>query len=372
MKIYLVNGNSIMNVSIKGILQITWDVQCFDNAAVFLKKIKNEEGPAIIIIDININMQSKSGLDIYNYIKNKPRLRDFPVIFITDSSVPGEELSCLQAGASDYIQAPFIPEVFYQRVDNVINQYKAFNAMMREVKNAKKQAQQASSFNKEYYKKVTYQVLTALSSTIDAKDYYTKGHSTRVAEYSLAVGKELGLSQNDLEILYHGALLHDIGKIGISDAILRKNGSLSDVEYEIIKKHPVTGYNILKTITLMPDIAKCARWHHEKYDGTGYPDGLTGVEIPLFSRIIGVVDAFDAMTSDRSYRKAMSVEDARIEIINNKGYQFDPITANALLKLLDEEKKQFQGKGKAHILLQCPPWTRQSCNSPGLCFNKNK
>ena len=187
--------------------------------------------------------------------------------------------------------------------------------------------------------KLSIEVTTALSQTIDAKDKYTKGHSNRVAKYSRMLAEVLGENEKYQENIYYVALLHDIGKIGIPNAIINKPGRLTDEEYEIIKGHPAIGSDILKSISSMPEISTGARSHHERYDGHGYPDGLAGEEIPWIARIIGVADAYDAMTSNRSYRNYLPQERVRAEIVKYRGIQFDPKVADAMLKIIDEDKK---------------------------------
>ncbi len=187
--------------------------------------------------------------------------------------------------------------------------------------------------------RLSIEVTTALSQTIDAKDKYTKGHSNRVAKYSRMLAQALGEDEKTQENIYYVALLHDIGKIGVPNAIINKPGKLTDEEYEIIKTHPVIGSDILKTISSMPEISIGARSHHERYDGKGYPDGLAGENIPWIARIIGVADAYDAMTSNRSYRQYLPQDVVKAEIEKCRGIQFDPRVADAMLKLIDADKK---------------------------------
>lgn len=191
-----------------------------------------------------------------------------------------------------------------------------------------------------YYKKainLSKQMVNALAKTIDAKDKYTNGHSTRVAEYSMLIAKRMGYEGEKLEQLEFSALLHDIGKIGVPREIINKPSRLTDEEYEIIKTHPGTGANILKEVTELPDIMIGARWHHERYDGKGYPDQLAGTDIPELARIIGVADAYDAMTSKRSYRDVLAQEIVKEEIEKGRGKQFDPQIADVMLLLMAED-----------------------------------
>ena len=187
-------------------------------------------------------------------------------------------------------------------------------------------------------KKLTAEVMEALARTIDAKDKYTNGHSERVAIYSRMLAKNLGLSSGDQEKAYYMGLLHDIGKIGIPNEIINKTTGLTDEEFQLMQSHPVLGYEILKEIKSMPELAQGARWHHEFYDGNGYPDRVSGEEIPLLVRIVAVADSYDAMTSNRSYRKYLPQETARREIEMNIGTQFDPEVARCMLKIIDFDK----------------------------------
>lgn len=185
--------------------------------------------------------------------------------------------------------------------------------------------------------KLTYQAMETLAQTIDAKDAYTKGHSTRVAEYSRMIAARLGKSEAEQAEIYFIGLLHDIGKIGIKDDIINKPGRLTDEEFAVIKSHSTIGFDILKSMTEIDNIEYGARWHHERYDGSGYPDGIKGEEIPEFARIIAVADAYDAMSSNRSYRSAMSQEVIRQEVMQGRGKQFDPVLADIMLQLMQED-----------------------------------
>lgn len=181
------------------------------------------------------------------------------------------------------------------------------------------------------------QLISALAKTIDAKDQYTNGHSERVAKYARMLAGRMGKDEQEQEKIYNIGMLHDIGKIGISGEIINKTTKLTDEEYEIIKTHPLIGAGILENISEIPEIATGARWHHERYDGKGYPDGLKGKDLPEIARIIGVADAYDAMASNRSYRKVLPQEVVRSEIEKGKGTQFDPEIADLMLKLIDED-----------------------------------
>ena len=173
-------------------------------------------------------------------------------------------------------------------------------------------------------------LVAALSRSLEAKDFYTGGHTERVAEISVAIGRRLGFDGNDLEAIEIGALVHDVGKVGVPEAILHKPGPLDDTEWEVMKRHPIVSDFILKDVDLHPFVRQAARWSHERVDGTGYPDGLPGNEIPIPARIVFVADAWDALTSDRPYRRRRTAGEALDEIRRNVGTQFCPTVFEAL------------------------------------------
>lgn len=181
-----------------------------------------------------------------------------------------------------------------------------------------------------------FDTIRALVNAIEAKDKYTRGHSERVTCYALEIGKKLNLSTKQLEILQHASILHDIGKIGTDLGILHKNGSLTDDEFDVVKEHPVVGSQIIEPISFLGDVKRIVTEHHERYDGKGYPHGKKGEELSLEARIIAITDAYDAMTSDRPYRKAMKNEDAIAELKRCAGTQFDPRLVDTFIEVLNE------------------------------------
>lgn len=186
-----------------------------------------------------------------------------------------------------------------------------------------------------------------LRHTVEAKDPYTRGHSDRVSEYAVLLGKKLNLPNEDIEKLKIGGLFHDIGKIGIPDSILLKESKLTDEEYIKIKEHPVIGYNILENADMFKNIIDIIKYHHERFDGNGYPERLAGTNIPYLARITSIVDSFDAMTSRRSYRDSLPMDVVKSEILQNFGSQFDPEIGIAFLDILDNNFnsiKQIQEK----------------------------
>ncbi len=200
----------------------------------------------------------------------------------------------------------------------------------------------------KYSQRLFEQTAIALVNAIDAKDTYSRGHSVRVAEYSRKIAEMMGKSEDECYKIYYTALLHDVGKIGISDAIINKKGKLTEEECEKIKSHPVLGNQILSGISEYPYLSIGAHFHHERYDGKGYPDKLKGEDIPEIARIIAVADAYDAMTSTRSYRDAISQQLVREEIVKNSGTQFDPKIAKIMQHIIDLDT-EYQMKERTTI-----------------------
>jgi putative nucleotidyltransferase with HDIG domain len=194
----------------------------------------------------------------------------------------------------------------------------------------------------ELLEKTHFETIMAFSEALEARDQYTAGHSRRVMEYSKSIGQRMKLGKQDIEELKRSALLHDIGKIGIPDVILKKETKLTEEEYAVIKSHSETGAAILKYIKSFKHLVPAVYHHHERFDGEGYPDGVKGAAIPLHARIIAIADTFDAMTSSRSYRKkALSYRTALSELERSKGIQLDPEIADIFLDILQESPFYF-------------------------------
>lgn len=187
-------------------------------------------------------------------------------------------------------------------------------------------------FNREVY----HDIIESMAAALDAKDIYTAGHSTRVGNMANKLGIYLGIKDEDLEILHIAGHLHDIGKIGVPDNILNKNGRLDSEEWELMKKHSEIGHNILSKVKSLEDISYIVLYHHERWDGKGYPNGLCEERIPLGARIIAVCDSIDAMQSDRPYRKLISDFECRQEIIKNKGIMYDPSIVECIIENWNE------------------------------------
>ncbi|MDE7299529.1 MAG: HD-GYP domain-containing protein [Lachnospiraceae bacterium] len=204
--------------------------------------------------------------------------------------------------------------------------------------NYQKNLEKAVKDERERVTQISLQAIEAISKTVDAKDKYTEEHSSRVAEYSCMIARELGWEEEQIRELRNSALLHDIGKIGIRDAVLNKPGRLDDEEYRLMKSHTVIGGDILDELSFLKNGGDGARYHHERYDGKGYPAGLKGEEIPAVARLICIADTFDAMNSNRIYRKKCDPEYIRSEIRKGSGSQFDPEMTEAFLRVIEKEQ----------------------------------
>jgi putative nucleotidyltransferase with HDIG domain len=196
------------------------------------------------------------------------------------------------------------------------------------------------TIDKSYIKNLDLQMIQSLALAVETKDPYTKGHSERVAELSQELATKMGLLQSDVERVRIAGILHDIGKIGVSEILLGKKDKLEDVEYEVVKLHSTEGQNILKPLYFLDDILPAIYHHHERFDGKGYPVGLSGRDIPLWARIIQVADSYDAMTSDRPYRIALTDEQAVKEITSCSGTQLDPVISHIMVKIIQGKKNK--------------------------------
>ena len=288
--------------------------------------------PDLILLDVKM-----PGMGGFEAIKKLHSLETsaskIPVIFLTADESEGSEREGLSLGAMDFIRKPFVPEVLRLRVNNLIQLVTLQNQLYFEV-------EQKTRENKQLF----IQVVSALAAAIDTKDVYTKGHSSRVAQYSKMIAKRIGYSEARQDEMYMIAILHDVGKIGIPITVLNKPGRLTDEEYELIKKHSQMGAAILKNIENDPKFEQVAMHHHERYDGTGYPSGLRGDAIPEEARIIAVADAYDAMSSDRSYRTHLSQEMIKDELRLGTGTQFDPKFAEIMMEIIEEDTDyKFRG-----------------------------
>lgn len=279
--------------------------------------------PDLILLDIN--MPEIGGFEVMETLRKDPRWKKIPVIFLTADRSAETEIECFRVGANDYISKPFEPNILLSRTKSTI-----------ELDGYRRDLQRRLDEKTKEMERVTIQAIMTVANTVDAKDDYTKGHSMRVAAYSELLAQRLGWSEEDIQNIYYVAMLHDVGKIGVPDAVLNKPFKLTDVEFRLIKGHTMVGAEILNDFKTFPNISVGAKYHHERYDGKGYPEGLKGESIPLVARVIGLVDSYDAMTSNRVYRRRLNDEVVMEELEKGKGSQWDPDLVDIFLELIRE------------------------------------
>ena len=323
----VVVDDDIMNLKMAGhiLSKNNMRVTALKSGQALLDYIKENETPDLILLDIN--MPEMDGFETLKKLREQEAgQEEIPVIFLTANDDENSETRGLSLGAMDFIKKPFVPEVLTLRVRHIID-------LIRLQRNLSQEVEKKTEENEKLFMHVVH----SLADAIDAKDTYTNGHSGRVAKYSKEIARRYGYSEKAQGDIYMMGLLHDVGKIGVPDAVINKPAKLTDEEFAMIKNHPAMGSRILKNIKEMPALATGARWHHEKYGGGGYPDGLSGNDIPEEARIIAVADAYDAMSSRRSYRDVLPQEVVRGEIEKGKGTQFDPKFADIMLSMIDED-----------------------------------
>ena len=301
-------------------------VTCLKSGKLLLDYVEMNDVDMLLL---DIRMPEMDGFETFRLLREwekKNQKSEIPVIFFTANDDVDTETKGLMLGAMDFIRKPFPAEVLKLRVRHLLDLIRLQHDLNAEVERKTKEIEGLS-----------LHVVHTLADAIDAKDTYTHGHSGRVAEYSREIARRFGYSQEKQEEIYMMGLLHDVGKIGVPDVVINKPGALTDEEFEKIKSHPVMGARILQNITEMPKLVTGARWHHERFNGKGYPDGLAGEDIPEEARIIAVADAYDAMTSNRSYRGLIPQERVKSELEKGSGSQFDPKFAALMLEMIEED-----------------------------------
>jgi putative two-component system response regulator len=287
----------------------------------------SENNISLVLLDIS--MPGISGLDVLNDIRSKSA--DIMVIMITAVVDINIAIKAMTSGAYDYLIKPIESELLFLSVNRALEH----RNLMLENKEYQLNLEQKVTSQTEEIQKSFINAVSSLAYALEAKDIYTHGHSERVTNIAVKIAEELGLSDKEMEKIRLAGLLHDIGKIGVREDILNKPGKLSAEEFEQVKTHSQIGERILKPVIKDKDILDMVIHHHERYDGQGYPDGLTDGQISTNASILAVADAYDAMTSDRPYRKALTIEEARKELECFKKKQFRPNVVDALFRILD-------------------------------------
>lgn len=279
--------------------------------------------PDLILLDIK--MPDIDGFEVMETLRSDARWCKIPVIFLTADRSAETEIECFRVGACDYISKPFEPNVMLSRIRSTV-----------ELDGYRRDLQRRLDEKTKEMEHITIQAIMTVANTVDAKDDYTKGHSMRVAAYAELLAQRLGWSEEDIQNIYYVAMLHDVGKIGVPDAVLNKPFKLTDLEFRLIKGHTLVGAEILKDFKMFPNVNVGAKYHHERYDGRGYPEGLKGESIPLVARVIGLVDSYDAMTSNRVYRRRLNDDVVMHELESGKGSQWDPELVDIFVQLIRE------------------------------------
>ncbi|WP_296772211.1 HD domain-containing phosphohydrolase [Selenomonas sp.] len=282
---------------------------------------------------LSSTLSDMGGFEVLRQLNQNPHCKDVPVIMLVQDHSQKAEAAVAMAGGFDIIRKPFVPIVVVKKVEQVLELEYLHRNLKEEVHRQTQLAEERLASSERLFE----ETVMALAKTIDAKDAYTRGHSQRVARYARHIAYKLGWLEEEQRRIYFMGLLHDIGKIGVPEAIINKTTRLTDEEYGKIKQHTVIGSEILDLVAEFPELAIGARSHHERYDGKGYPDGFAGSQIPVYARVIAVADAYDAMTSRRSYRDILPQDVVRSEIVKGRGTQFDPQFADIMLQIIDED-----------------------------------
>lgn len=254
-----------------------------------LVSVANEH-PDLVLLDVN--MPRLDGLEVCRRLKADPTTRLTPVVLLTGQGEMADRVRGLDAGADDFLSKPFVTA--------------ELTARARSLTRLKRYTDELDS---------AAAVILSLARTIEARDPYTNGHCERLSRYSVALGERLGFSADQQLALYRGGFLHDVGKVGVPDAILLKPGRLTPEEYVVMQRHAEVGESICRELRLLADVCPIVRHHHERLDGTGYPDRVRGSDFPLLAQVMSIVDAYDAMTTDRPYKRRMTPEQACSELV---------------------------------------------------------
>jgi len=307
----------------------------------------------------DIAMPGGDGMSLLRQIKSEQPNLD--VVMLTGVVDVDTAIRAIRLGASDYLTKPFNLDEVVLTIERTLEKRRLINENLeyqldlerkvdertRELRRKREEVERLYDELKEAFEKIhaTYDTtLEALMEALDTRDSETQGHSRRVAEYTVAVAKRMGIEEPELTQVRWGSLLHDVGKIGIPDAILRKPGPLTEAEWAIMKQHPEMGARILSSIKFLEGAVPIVACHQERFDGSGYPQGLSGERIPLGARIFAVVDCFDAMMMDRPYRQGTTHEKVREELLKHAGTQFDPAVVEVFLTIPIEEWDEINSR----------------------------
>jgi putative two-component system response regulator len=322
----LVVDDAAKNIAVlKGILSNDYKVKVSLNGERALKIALSESPPDLILLDVM--MPGMDGYEVCNRLKADPRTKKIPVIFVTAKAKSQDVVHGFGLGAVDYISKPVCPVIVHARVQSQL----ALNDQKRHLEDMVKERTSELSQTRS-------EIIRRLGVAAEFKDNDTSKHVLRMSHYSRIIAKAIGMDDTQADLLLNAAPMHDIGKIGIPDRVLLKPGKLDAEEWALMKRHVEFGVNIIgeHESELLSMARTVALTHHEKWNGTGYPNGLAGERIPLVGRIVAIADVFDALTTERPYKAAWSVEKAVNHIKDEAGEHFDPILVQAFLKIVNE------------------------------------
>jgi len=331
---------SVREILAEGLASFGFDTVTAGSADEAIEIVRSD---AVHLVLSDIEMPGKTGIELLGLIKEYDA--DLDVIMVTGVVDAKTAIGAIRRGASDYVTKPFDLDEVQIVVDRTLEKRRLIVENHQYQEHLEQLVDRRTVELQESYEST----LQALVTALDFRDNETQGHSYRVVEYAVCVAERMGIEEPDLTWIRRGAILHDVGKIGVPDSILRKPGKLDAAEWQEMKKHPEMGYRVLEHIRFLRPALDIVLCHQERYDGSGYPRGLRGEAIPLGARIFAVVDTFDAMTSDRPYRTALSIQTARKEIEEHSGTQFDPRIAEAFLSI--EEAQWVAIRRRVHLEL---------------------
>lgn len=290
--------------------------------------------PDLVLLDIE--MPGMDGYETCRELKARPATADVPVIFLTAWSDTEHKVKGFEAGGVDYVPKPVNRDELLARVRTHLR----IRDLQRKLMAANQDLEARVELRTRQREEAYHQGIESLARAVELRDHSTGGHSERVAELSVRLASRLGLQGSALDPVRHGALLHDFGKIGIPDTVLLKEGPLDDFERQEMQSHPQIGYDILKNLSYLEDALEIPLCHHEKWDGSGYPRGLKGEDIPLSARLFAVVDVWDALTTDRPYRSALPRAEARRIVEGLAGSHFDPAIVAIFLEMTGGDSQE--------------------------------
>jgi putative two-component system response regulator len=323
--VLVVDDEKIVRDTLEALLGADYNLNFAENGIEGLS-LAIQTQPDIILLDVM--MPGMDGFEVCRKIRADQHLAEIPIIMITALEDRNSRMEGLRAGADDFIAKPFDSMELLARIQTItrLNRYRRIVEQRNELEELHKEL--LISYHK---------TIEGWSNALDLRDKETEGHTQRVTQKCIEFARAVGVYEEELEFVRMGGLLHDVGKLGVPDSILLKPGKLTEEEWTVMRMHPVYAYQWLSPITFLKNAVDIPYCHHEKWDGSGYPRGLRGNDIPLFARLFAIVDVWDALSSDRPYRAAMSQEDVLQYIRDQSGSHFDPSLVDTFIKLINGE-----------------------------------